>query len=99
MSDWQEDLTDIKVFRYNCPYCPALAGEWCITKSGRTATWLHSKRGDEVQQLVWAVMKEDYEDAAELRERLLAKKDLEIKALKQEINALNNFKSAWVGGI
>ena len=98
MSDWQQDLIDIKVDYFDCPYCLAKRHEWCITKSGRTATWLHSRRGDAVQQLVWAVMKEDYEDAASLRGRLLAQKDEEIKRLKQEIARLNDFKSMWVGG-
>ena len=81
---WTEDLIDIKVFRYDCPYCPALAGEWCRTKSGFTATHLHASRGDEVQQLVWKVMKEDYEEAKELRELLLARKDEELDKFRRD---------------
>lgn len=27
-----------------CPYCGAGFGKWCVTSSGRRATWLHGDR-------------------------------------------------------
>jgi hypothetical protein len=38
------DIRDIAIEQLRCGYCDAGYGQFCVTKSGARATWLHTAR-------------------------------------------------------
>lgn len=64
-----DEIDELAVDNYICPYCRAGYGQWCKTKSGKRATWLHSSRQWPLQQAWGAGYQECEKYAREDRQR------------------------------
>lgn len=92
---WNEMEQLIILRRYDCPYCSAERGEWCKTKTGKRATWLHAKRGEELRTYSWMVYEEGEKAGKFFAERRAQRVTDE---LKRKVASLENLQMMWVGG-
>lgn len=82
---WNETESRIILERYKCEYCGALPRQWCITKSGNRASFLHAMRGYEIRSFVWMVYEEGERAGRFFTERRMQREIDQLKEAMREM--------------
>lgn len=70
------DVEQLAVDLVPCDYCYADAGDLCVTRSGRSTTYVHSARSWPLQRAWWLGFTEGLKDATRMLEEFDADKAL-----------------------